>query len=222
MTPSPNNRVGDFKFVVFIILSILVWNTPHFFLAIVAVWVGLVIVSSKRHVFFRSNQSENINIKNIKRDRIETAFLVVIFIFSSLGFPYFAARDYVKPTPFEPVAVEVPEHRKERLRQRRSGSAKSVSSQSPLELLEQDWVIKGKNAMKQKLRDPDSAKFRNVFFSRGPDDLPLTCGEVDAKNVYGAYTGYERFISGGRSDLTWLESEVSDFHNAWRIGCTNR
>lgn len=38
--------------------------------------------------------------------------------------------------------------------------------------------------VKRSLRDPDSAKFRNVAGS---------CGEVNAKNAYGAMAGFEPF-----------------------------
>lgn len=44
------------------------------------------------------------------------------------------------------------------------------------------------------LKDPDSAKFRNVRAGlRGKDFM--VCGEVNAKNSYGAYIGYKPFMS---------------------------
>ena len=49
-------------------------------------------------------------------------------------------------------------------------------------------------------KDPDSAKFRNVrgyAIAGAPANLPkvpVLCGEVNAKNSYGAYIGYEPFV----------------------------
>lgn len=82
------------------------------------------------------------------------------------------------------------------------------------------WMEKGKKAVKEKLKDPDSAKFKNLFFSRGADNVPCTCGEVNAKNSFGGFTGFQRFISGGSSDLTFFEAEVADFDAAWDRLCT--
>lgn len=44
-------------------------------------------------------------------------------------------------------------------------------------------------AVAQQLRDPDSAQFRNII---GSDDA--YCGEVNAKNGFGAYTGFRKFV----------------------------
>lgn len=41
------------------------------------------------------------------------------------------------------------------------------------------------NKVKSLLKDPDSAQFRKV---------KNTCGEVNAKNSFGGYTGYKRFL----------------------------
>ena len=81
------------------------------------------------------------------------------------------------------------------------------------------WVETGKDAVRAKLKDPESARFRNVFFNRGEDDIPVACGEVNAKNSFGGYQGHQHFISAGRPDLTFLETEVSDFGKLWNRLC---
>ena len=81
------------------------------------------------------------------------------------------------------------------------------------------WMNKGKEAVKIKLKDPGSAQFRNIYFHRGADDIPVTCGEVNSKNSFGGYGGYQKFISTGRADMTFLEEEVSDFSNLWNDLC---
>jgi hypothetical protein len=81
------------------------------------------------------------------------------------------------------------------------------------------WMDKGKNAVKQRLKDPSSVEFRNVYFHRGSESIPVTCGEVNSKNSFGGYVGFQKFISGGSLELTFLENEVSDFHNVWNQLC---
>ena len=49
------------------------------------------------------------------------------------------------------------------------------------------WMNQGMEAVKTKLKDPDSAEFRNVYFHRGSEDIPMTCGEVNSKNSFGGY-----------------------------------
>ncbi|MDH0520842.1 hypothetical protein [Achromobacter xylosoxidans] len=63
------------------------------------------------------------------------------------------------------------------------------------------------------LKDPDSAKFRNQ---------KSFCGEVNAKNSYGGYTGFKRFIAAGK-DLVVLEGDKNlargAFQQAWEEFC---
>lgn len=81
------------------------------------------------------------------------------------------------------------------------------------------WTERGKDAVRAILKDGDSARFKDVFFARGPDDIPMTCGKVNAKNSFGGYRGYQGFISAGRPDLTFLQTQVSDFRNLWDQVC---
>lgn len=54
-----------------------------------------------------------------------------------------------------------------------------------------DKVLLEKNAAKH-LRDPSSTQFRNTYISA--NDNKVLCGEINGKNAYGAYVGYERFF----------------------------
>lgn len=47
-----------------------------------------------------------------------------------------------------------------------------------------------RTAMQDRLKDADSAKFRNVYVIGKGGGI---CGEVNAKNGYGAYAGYRAF-----------------------------
>ncbi|MCV0439289.1 MAG: hypothetical protein K5880_11695 [Hydrogenophaga sp.] len=83
------------------------------------------------------------------------------------------------------------------------------------------WVSKGKEAVKQRLKDPDSAQFRNVYFHRGKSGVPVACGQVNAKNSMGGYSGFQRFVSGTTVELTYLEKEVVGFAKVWNELCAN-
>jgi hypothetical protein len=82
------------------------------------------------------------------------------------------------------------------------------------------WNERGKDQIKARLRDPDSANFRNVRFYSG-GGVPVTCGEVNSKNGFGGYTGFERFISAG-SQLAVVESDMTsprELDEVWEKFC---
>lgn len=49
-------------------------------------------------------------------------------------------------------------------------------------------------AVKNDLKDPESARFRNIR-TVGTDDGIVVCGEYNAKNSYGGYVGFKRFVA---------------------------
>jgi hypothetical protein len=56
------------------------------------------------------------------------------------------------------------------------------------------------NAVAAKLKDPESARFSGEFVVRQPKDKDgfralATCGVVDGKNSFGAFTGGMRFVA---------------------------
>ncbi len=67
------------------------------------------------------------------------------------------------------------------------------------------WADEMKAAVASRMKDPGSAQFRNVKTYHGSGS-PIVCGEINAKNGYGGYGGFERFVAGGNA--IFLESEV--------------
>ena len=57
-------------------------------------------------------------------------------------------------------------------------------------------VTKAKTAVSKDFKDPEGAKFRNIgiYKSKTGKGGVSVCGEVNAKNSYGAYTGYTPFV----------------------------
>ena len=79
------------------------------------------------------------------------------------------------------------------------------------------WIAYNKDLLRQRLVAPDSARFREVFFSRKAG-VPVVCGEVDSKDATDAYTGYERFVGAGSVGV-FFRWDVNDFEALWRHFC---
>ena len=77
-----------------------------------------------------------------------------------------------------------------------------------------------KDTVGQSLRDPSSVDFRNVFYRVGKTGIPVVCGEFNAKNSFGGYAGYQKFLTNGSNILATSES-VSDFHKLWNEFCAD-
>ena len=81
-----------------------------------------------------------------------------------------------------------------------------------LSALAQEDVLKAK--VIRQLKDPDSAQFRNLRVSAGG---VARCGEVNAKNSYGGYTGFRAFVA-DQDGVAWqgdgsTPSEVYQYGN---------
>ena len=74
----------------------------------------------------------------------------------------------------------------------------------------------GEKYVKEKVLDPASAQFRNQIIGK----QGATCGEVNAKDAFGAYIGFQRYISVAR-DLTLLAQDVTpaEFDASWQQLC---
>lgn len=64
------------------------------------------------------------------------------------------------------------------------------------------------------LKDPDSAKFEGIR----PGLAGAWCGNVNAKNGFGGYTGMRRFVI-ARPNLFEIEGEGFAFYTAWKERC---
>lgn len=73
---------------------------------------------------------------------------------------------------------------------------------------EREVVEQSKNVIAEGLKDPESARFRNVALKLF-EGRPIVCGEVNGKNSYGAYVGYRRFAANHQ------ESSVEDVGGAY-------
>jgi hypothetical protein len=77
-------------------------------------------------------------------------------------------------------------------------------------------IAMGEKYVKEKIREPALAQFRNQFIGKGG----APCGEVNAKDAFGAYMGYQRYISVAR-ELTMLAQDLppDEFEESWQELC---
>lgn len=83
-------------------------------------------------------------------------------------------------------------------------------------------IENAKNMIKSQLKDPYSAQFENIYIGKTENNLPVVCGEVNAKNSYGAYVGRKKFYYFETSDkpMLGMESELA-FNVLHEVFCLN-
>lgn len=89
------------------------------------------------------------------------------------------------------------------------------SEQEKLDEERKKLDLQAQSIVRDNLKDGDSAKFRNQW---------ELCGEVNAKNSLGAYTGYQRYIM--TKEKIYFENEYKDdlrsieaFDQLWNSEC---
>ena len=88
-------------------------------------------------------------------------------------------------------------------------SALESGSGARAKLSDAAFLAQAKSAVSQGMKDPDSAQFRAVRIKRA-GNIRYICGEINAKNSYGGYVGYSRFLSDG-DQVTVMDGEDSTF-----------
>ncbi|WP_162928365.1 hypothetical protein [Sphingopyxis terrae] len=110
-----------------------------------------------------------------------------------------------------------------------SGEGRTANSSSTTEATQpyadrgkqEAWIAAAQISVKKRLKDPSSAEFRNVHFYSG-GKAAVACGEVNAKNSFGGYSGYERFVAAGSTNLVFLESDLgskAEMTEVWKEMC---
>lgn len=84
-----------------------------------------------------------------------------------------------------------------------------------------NMIYLGKEGVTKRMKDPGSTEFRNVFVSRSSGSAAV-CGEVNSKNSFGGYVGFQRFISAGES-ASFLETDMKrgEMDKSWQQFCGN-
>ena len=114
-----------------------------------------------------------------------------------------------------------------RIESNRQANLESEKQKQNIKQIDQQEVNQGEatqqaRSIEEKARrnlfDPEAAKFRNI---KG------NCGEINAKNKMGGYTGYRRFIYDPKFDTVSIEDENDGLYNPkmmdilWGQKCPN-
>jgi|HubBroStandDraft_6_1064221.scaffolds.fasta_scaffold180952_2 hypothetical protein len=94
--------------------------------------------------------------------------------------------------------------------------AAHLATPMPLTTAEQEAVA---NEVRNQLRDPDSAEFRNIAAYHDTRFGRMVCGELNAKNSFGGYVGYTGFVIkvGANGGQEMLLDQDGEFPQAARI-----
>ncbi len=79
-----------------------------------------------------------------------------------------------------------------------------------------ETIVAAERAVRGELKDPDAAQFKDVRANYTEEFGVVACGRVNAKNEFGGYTGFRRFVSGGKSVILEGRDNVAD---AWSSAC---
>lgn len=76
-------------------------------------------------------------------------------------------------------------------------------------------------AMRDRLKDPKSADFRNVFLNSAGGAV-VACGEVNSRNGFGGYVGFQSFVASPVGGLAVLASDMKkgEFEKTWKALCS--
>lgn len=80
-------------------------------------------------------------------------------------------------------------------------------------------TAKAKELVQKRLKNPDSAKFKNLHLDTFPSGGIIVCGEVDSKNKNDSYTGFRRFYSTGTT-ARFKEDEPKIFDDVYTMICS--
>lgn len=75
-------------------------------------------------------------------------------------------------------------------------------------------AVQAKLALEERLRDPDSVRYRSVMAKRG-----VACGLFSAKNGFGGYGDAERFVAIGIPITTVYLAADAEFAAKWNANC---
>lgn len=86
-------------------------------------------------------------------------------------------------------------------------------------------IAHAKEIISARMRDPNSTQFKNVARYTGESGESV-CGWVNAKNAYGGYVGFERFVvwdKVGSINIAFVDNDDGlthkQFASIWRDSC---
>lgn len=74
-------------------------------------------------------------------------------------------------------------------------------------------IVRSESIIKSSLKDPESVEFSQTMYVQKP---PTVCGSFNAKNGFGGYTGFKRYVYNG-SEMH-VEGYTPNFDVKW-VAC---
>lgn len=79
-----------------------------------------------------------------------------------------------------------------------------------------ETIVAAERAVRAQLKDSGAAQFRDVRANYTEEFGVAACGRVQAKNEFGGYAGFRRFVSSGKSVILEGRDNIAD---AWSGAC---
>lgn len=82
----------------------------------------------------------------------------------------------------------------------------SLVAQAPAKIAAQAALARARQHVTSRLKDPDSAQFQDVTYDASNR---VACGQVNAKNSFGGYTGFQQFwvqMPADKDAAVWIDS----------------
>lgn len=98
------------------------------------------------------------------------------------------------------------------------GNSSAASSEPSETEMMSRYQVMAKDKLEESLRDPGSAKYEDVAAYRVSSGGFVFCGRINAKNGFGGYTGFERFIAS--PVIVGTEGTVEGFGEVWSQFCS--
>ncbi|WP_413975338.1 hypothetical protein [Stenotrophomonas acidaminiphila] len=143
--------------------------------------------------------------------------LVVLVVLAWIGSKLVPRREpAVAAAPA--AVVEVP---RKRVQQPEAPTPEPPMTAAEKKAQQEKWfgaetIVAAERAVRGELKDPDAAQFRDVRANYTEQFGLVACGRVNVKNEFGGYTGFRRFVSGGKSVILEGRDNVAD---AWVGAC---
>lgn len=102
-------------------------------------------------------------------------------------------------------------------------TAALAQSRKPDPLMDGIMIDQAEKTIAGMMKDPETVEFRNVVLKRyDPTTTALTgCGEMNAKNSFGAYVGYGPFVVSTNPNRILLPTQLSADATLWGTYCGN-
>jgi len=99
-------------------------------------------------------------------------------------------------------------------------SEQIIEAANKEDMQQREFVSKAQYAVKGNLKDPSSAVFSSDYFYSSNGTF-FACGNVNAKNSFGAMAGNKRYVSDGTPAGSYIDDGGADFEEAWKLRCRN-